>query len=69
MIVLVSKWKKTIKNQLNEVHNLIDFVKKFNIRNGDLVLRENSEKAIIITFPKVKNKCYPKKYSHKKNIM
>ena len=42
-----------LQNQLDDVHNLIDFVRKFTIKNKELVARDNSDQTVIITFPKV----------------
>ena len=43
----------SIQHQLDDVNNLIDFVKKFIIKKNELALRPDAEKTVIITYPKV----------------
>ncbi len=43
-----------LQNELQDVHNLIDFVRKFNIKNNQFVARDNSDKTVIITLPKLR---------------
>ena len=43
-----------LQNSLENIYNLIDFARKFTVKKNQLVLREDPDKTVIITFPKVK---------------
>ena len=42
-----------LQKELDDVNNLIDFVRKFTIKNNQLTARDNAESTVVITFPKV----------------
>ena len=42
-----------IQHLLHDSINLIDFIKIFNIKKNKLILRENSQKCVVITYPRV----------------
>jgi hypothetical protein len=52
-----NRYKMTqIQCQLPNIKNLIDFAKTFKIVKNQLVLRNDTEKTVVITYPKVRVK-------------
>jgi hypothetical protein len=42
-----------LQNALDDINNLMEFTRKFIVKKGELALRENPEKVVVIPFPKV----------------
>jgi ATP-dependent DNA helicase PIF1 len=43
-----------LQNELSDVYNLLDFVKKFQIKKNQICARDKPEKCVVITFPKMR---------------